>query len=176
MSADHKTCWIECECGDYDCASRIEVWHDEADNTHEFYFSYQPEQYPKYETDRNYLSYINGRDNWHWFQFKCWLRGVKLYFRNIWYAITGKPQWWYANMSWGPEQAKKLSDFIRENLPDEPKVLDRRLDGTAFDPRVKGTIGDVQLACPKCGNNKWTYSDGPIICSRCYTERPEEKK
>ncbi len=104
-----KPYYVECECLDLDHVLR--VVHDKEDET--FSFEFRLCKYPTLE---------GGNVEWYGLKpgvigtLKHWKEKMKSYFKNILYAVKGRPHWYCANNIFGSEQATNLVKFLQDNI------------------------------------------------------------
>lgn len=120
-----KTKWIDCSCNTMEHAIRIHYWEEELEGVFgpvkEFYIGFKPYDYPGldqssviHESSESWITNKFKNALWKWLKFK-------FYVKNIWWAIRGRPQWWYAEWSGSEKEAKEIISFLQECFKEEKK-------------------------------------------------------
>ena len=90
--------YIECLCSDFHHVSKLSFFYDNDDSTKSFYLEFKASAFP-YPDEKGRKPYI-------------WLKQFLFYFKNIWWAIKGRPTKYHSLAYWEFEEAQQICDFI----------------------------------------------------------------
>jgi hypothetical protein len=114
---DAKYHYVECICGDLDHVTRI-IYMKEFK---EFYIEYRLARFP----GEDIITHYKQSDSKLQRKFKGFIHNLKrvaCYFKNIFWAIKGRPVWFTGQATWKHDEAQKLIDFIQGGINDQKRA------------------------------------------------------
>jgi len=100
---ENNTYYVECACHEFTHITRL-------------YFDKEDEMFSLEFHTMKFPGLVVSPINTKWDEFKFTLMKVANYFKQIWWAILGRPIWYHAYAVWDKEEILKMIDFINERL------------------------------------------------------------
>lgn len=110
--------YIECACKHFGHAIRIVYNKDENESIGEFYLEFKIGKYPSCFIYDDTYSYDKDTTKFQHFKMNLSIKLSKIvnYFKCVWWAIKGRPEWYHADVLLLPDEAVQLSRFIQKHL------------------------------------------------------------
>jgi len=106
--------YIECCCHDFDHVTRVHFLEDpDYPDPGTFFFEYRVDRFPGWVETLPYKTF------WDKVYYRYAI--VRRYFRNIWWAIKGRPLWFTGYAEIEPDQARNLIEFMEDCLDEQDK-------------------------------------------------------